>query len=167
MIGFSCGDNLRLLEDFALLKPTRIVSVPRVLNRIYQAVNHQISTAPGLKGKLARKALQTKLDNLRDHQTFHHALWDRIVFKKVKAALGGRVRLIGSGSAPIAPEVLDFLKVAFVTEVTEGYGSTENTGTCTKGFMGDHMPAGTVGAPQVGIEVKVRTRSHEAGRAES
>lgn len=114
---------MRLLEDFQILKPTRIVSVPRVLNRIYQAVNAQISTAPGLKGKLARRALATKLQNLKEKQTFEHGLWDKIVFKKVKAALGGQVRLIGSGSAPIDPEVLDFLKVAFVTEVTEGYGS--------------------------------------------
>jgi long-chain acyl-CoA synthetase len=93
-----------------------------VLNRIYQAVLAQLD-GPGLKGSLARKALQTKLQNLKTNGTNTHFLWDRLVFNKVKQALGGRVRIIGSGSAPISPDVISFLKVAFITQVAEGYGS--------------------------------------------
>ncbi|EGG06540.1 uncharacterized protein MELLADRAFT_116457 [Melampsora larici-populina 98AG31] len=153
-IAFACGDNLRLLEDIKIAKPTRFVSVPRVLNRIYQAVNAQLDQ-PGFKGFLARKALASKLDRLRSTGSIYHPFWDRIVFSKVKEALGGRVKLIASGSAPIAPEVLEFLKVAFVTDVIEGYGATENTGTTTRCWADDPEPAGTVGAPQVGVEFKL------------
>lgn len=153
-IGYSCGDNLRLLEDVQILKPTIFLSVPRVLNRIYQAVLAQLD-GPGLKGSLARKALQTKLQNLKTHGTNTHLLWDRLVFNKVKLALGGRVRIIGSGSAPISPDVISFLKVAFITQVSEGYGSTENSGTCTKCYGEDMDPNGTVGPPQAGLEIKL------------
>ncbi|KAI9618171.1 hypothetical protein H4Q26_012516 [Puccinia striiformis f. sp. tritici PST-130] len=121
-IGYSCGDNLRLLEDMQLLKPTILLGVPRVLNRIYQAVLAQLN-GPGLKGSLGRKALQVKLENLKTSGTNSHFLWDRLVFNKVKQALGGRVRIIGTGSAPISPDVIAFLKVAFLTQVSEGYGS--------------------------------------------
>ncbi|OAV97152.1 hypothetical protein PTTG_02762 [Puccinia triticina 1-1 BBBD Race 1] len=153
-IGYSCGDNLRLLEDVQLLKPTIFLSVPRVLNRIYQAVLAQLD-GPGFKGSLGRKALQVKLQNLKTNGTNTHFLWDRLVFNKVKQALGGRVRIIGTGSAPISPDVVSFLKVAFITQVSEGYGSTENSGTCTKCFGEDMDPNGTVGPPQAGQEIKL------------
>ncbi|KAG0140300.1 hypothetical protein CROQUDRAFT_674731 [Cronartium quercuum f. sp. fusiforme G11] len=153
-IAFACGDNLRLIEDIQLVKPTRFVSVPRVLNRVYQAIQAQLNT-PGLKSKLARYALSTKLQRLKDTGDHTHWLWDLIVFKKVKEALGGKIRLIASGSAPIAPEVLEFLKVAFVTKVIEGYGATENAGTATRCLTEDPEPEGTVGPPQVGLEFKL------------
>ncbi|KAM0755922.1 acetyl-CoA synthetase-like protein [Meredithblackwellia eburnea MCA 4105] len=152
-IGYNCGDNLRLLEDIAILKPTFFVSVPRVLNRVYQALKAATVDAPGFKGSLMRKAFADKLYNLEHKNTFYHPVWDRLVFGKIRALLGGRVNFIGSGSAPIAPEVLSFLKVAFSCEVTEGYGQTENCGTAVKCLMGDFVPNGTVGPPQPAVEV--------------
>ncbi|SGY39261.1 BQ5605_C003g02185 [Microbotryum silenes-dioicae] len=149
-IGYHCGDNLRLLEDLAVLKPTFLVSVPRVLNRVYQAIKASTVDAPGFKGKMCRKAFADKLYNLE-----HHVFWDRIIFKKVKMALGGSVEVIGTGSAPINPSVLSFLKVALCCEVSEGYGQTENCGTAVKCLDGDHAPNGTVGPPQPGVEVKL------------
>ncbi|POW14163.1 hypothetical protein PSTT_03226 [Puccinia striiformis] len=161
-IGYSCGDNLRLLEDMQLLKPTILLGADSMidmkcasgLEQIYQAVLAQLN-GPGLKGSLGRKALQVKLENLKTSGTNSHFLWDRLVFNKVKQALGGRVRIIGTGSAPISPDVIAFLKVAFLTQVSEGYGSTENSGTCTKCYGEDMDPSGTVGPPQAGIEVKL------------
>lgn len=132
--GYSCGDNLRLLEDMGILKPTFIVMVPRVLNRIYQvrrsplhrtastptdtsspsqAIKANTVDAPGLKGKIARKAFSDKLYNLEHKGTYLHPVWDKLLFSKIRGLMGGRVEFIGSGSAPIAKEVLAFLKGKF------------------------------------------------------
>ncbi|KAI5478889.1 long-chain acyl-CoA synthetase [Pseudohyphozyma bogoriensis] len=152
-IGYSCGDNLRLLEDIQLLQPTYFISVPRVLNRVYQALKAQTVDAPGVKGALLRKVFAAKMANLKSGGGVKHPVYD-VLLRKVRAALGGNVVLIGSGSAPIAPEVLDFLKVAFSCEVTEGYGQTENCGIALRCVEGD-IDAGTCGPPQPGSMVKL------------
>jgi long-chain acyl-CoA synthetase len=81
-IGYFTGDPLRLLEDAQVLKPDIFPSVPRVLNRIYQAAM-VAGSAPGLKGVIFQKAVRTKLDRMRATGNNTHALWDKLVFRKV------------------------------------------------------------------------------------
>jgi|SRR5712672_1791896 len=82
-IGFFTGDPLRLLEDAQILKPNFFPSVPRVLNRIYQAAM-LAGNVSGLKGAIFRLAVQTKLDNLHATGVVTHPFWDRLVFRKVR-----------------------------------------------------------------------------------
>ena len=130
-----------------------LVLTPR---RLYNTIKSQTIDAPGLKGALCRKAVATKIDNLRKYGTYEHALYDRLVFKKVKKALGGNVKLVGSGSAPIAPEVLEFLKVVLVCDVTEGYGQTEGHATCNRCWPVDPDPQGTCGPPIPVNEIRLK-----------
>ncbi|KAI9465975.1 acetyl-CoA synthetase-like protein [Lactarius psammicola] len=154
-IGFFSGDPLRLLEDAQVLKPNFFPSVPRVLNRIYQAAM-VAGDVPGVKGAIFRRAVRTKLDNLYSTGAVTHPLWDRLVFRKIRAVLGGNLKLVVSGSAPISGEVLDFLKIALACEITEGnYGMTENSAVCTRCLPGDPTSGGTVGPPQPAIEMKL------------
>lgn len=142
-IGYFSGDPLRLLEDAQILRPSYFPSVPRVLNRVYAGAAATMA-GTGLKSALLRKAVETKLTELHRSGINTHALWDRVVFKKVigasvfflswtvgidhrvvmyfqiQALLGGNVKMITSGSAPISPEVIDFLKIAFACDVIEG-----------------------------------------------
>jgi len=145
---------LRLLEDAQTLKPTFFPSVPRVLNRVYQAAM-LAGDVPGLKGNLFRKAVAVKLERLRTTGINTHAFWDRLVFRKVRAVLGGALESVASGSAPISPEALDFLKIALACEVIEGYGMTESCGTCARSWTFDPTATGTVGPPQSGLDVKL------------
>lgn len=118
-IGYFTGDPLRLLEDVNILRPNYFPSVPRVLNRLYQGAM-QAARAPGLRGSIFRTALEAKLKKYYETGDNTHPLWDRLVFRKVKAVLGGNIILMTSGSAPISTEALDFLKVGFACDVIEG-----------------------------------------------
>jgi long-chain acyl-CoA synthetase len=84
-IGYFTGDPLRLLEDAQLLKPNFFPSVPRVLNRIYQAAM-LAGSMPGLKGALFRKATEVKLRRLHSTGDPTHVFWDKLVFRKVRTA---------------------------------------------------------------------------------
>ena len=86
-IGYTTGDPLNLLEDLAILKPHFVPLVPRVLNRVYQSAM-AAGTAPGIKGALFRKAVATKLANLKTNGQFYHAFWDKLVFRKVSSSAG-------------------------------------------------------------------------------
>ncbi|KAL0947390.1 hypothetical protein HGRIS_013505 [Hohenbuehelia grisea] len=153
-IGYFTGDPLRLLEDAQLLKPNFFPSVPRVLSRIVQAAQ-AAGKAPGLKGALFRKAVQAKLEKLRATGDNTHAFWDRLVFSKVTSVLGGNLMLVTTGSAPTSVEEMDFIKILLSCEVSEGYGMTENTATCSKSWPWDPTSSGTVGPPQPINEVKL------------
>ncbi|KAF9929431.1 hypothetical protein FBU30_001569 [Linnemannia zychae] len=153
-IGYSSGDTLRLLEDISLLKPTFFPAVPRLLNRIYAKVYAATIEAPGLVGVIARRGLAAKLANLAAGKGFNHPLWDRILFSKVKQAIGGNVRLILTASAPIAAEILSFIRVAFCCEVVEAYGQTEGSGAATNTMLGERV-AGHVGPPNACTELKL------------
>lgn len=59
---------------------------------------------------------------LKKNGTTYHKVWDKLVFKKTKEAFGGRLRIMLSGSAPISPEIIDFLKCALGVHFLEGYG---------------------------------------------
>ena len=104
-IGFFGGDVLKLVDDIKALKPTVFPSVPRLYNRIYGKIKDGLNQATGIKKWLADKAVESKLHYLRNGEGFHHKFYDAIVFSKMKALLGGNIRLMLTGSAPISSEV--------------------------------------------------------------
>ncbi|RHZ89697.1 hypothetical protein Glove_12g40 [Diversispora epigaea] len=153
-IGYFRGDVLTLIDDIAELKPTLFPSVPRLLTRVFAKIQQATVKAPGIKGSLSRNAVSTKLDRLENGLGYTHPLWDRILFNKIKQILGGRVRLIHTGSAPISPEILQYLRVFFSCEVLEGYGQTEGVACQTLSLAGENK-SGHVGGPIRCNEVKL------------
>lgn len=130
-IGFYHGNTLELMDDIAVLRPTIFVSVPRLFSKVYDKVLAGVKEKGGIKQALFNWAYSTKVKNLRENGELKHWIWDRYVFQPIRERLGGRVRAMLSGSAPIAPEVIEFLRVCFSCEVYEGYGQTETSaGTC-------------------------------------
>ncbi|KAF7728420.1 Long chain acyl-CoA synthetase 7 peroxisomal [Apophysomyces ossiformis] len=143
-IGYYQGDTLKLLDDIAELKPTVFCSVPRLFNRIYDKVFAGVKAKGGLSSHLFYMAYNAKKANLQ--KTVHHWLWDRLVFGQIRAKLGGRLRFMLSGSAPISPDVMDFMRICFSAKVYEGYGQTENfAGGCLT--ITDDNTSGVVGVP--------------------
>ena len=72
--------------------------------------------------------------------------FDAVVFDKIKEVLGGRVRIVLSGSAPISSEVLSFLKICFGCDILQGYGMTETSGGTVMTALGD-TSSGSIGGP--------------------
>jgi long-chain acyl-CoA synthetase len=107
-----------------------------------------------VKRQLFNYAYSAKLAALRESGELAHGLWDRLVFSKISAVVGGRVRFILSGSAPLSSNVQDFLRIVFSCPVIQGYGLTETTAVISAQDLGD-TSSGNVGAPQICTEVKL------------
>jgi long-chain acyl-CoA synthetase len=127
-IGYFHGNIAELVEDLQLLRPTMFSGVPRLYNRFGSKIKEATIEATGVKGALSRHVVTTKLAALKDQNnpTNKHMLYDRIWAKKVAAGLGlDRCRTLVSGSAPIDPSLLQFLRIVFASNFTQGYGLTE------------------------------------------
>lgn len=153
-LGYFTGDMNTLVEDIQELKPTIFATVPRLLNRIYGKIVASTINAPGATGALARRGIAVKLANLEAGNGFTHAFWDRLIFNKVKKALGGNVRVMVTGSAPIGKDVMQFLRVALCCDIREGYGATETCAASTIHYPNENK-AGHIGGPFTCNEIKL------------
>lgn len=127
-IVFYSGDVAKLKDDLALVKPTIFVSVPRLFSRFYDVLQAKFKEVQGYTKTALDYAIKTKLNTVQSSGKFTHGVYDKIFFAKTKEALGGRCRLMISGSAPLLPEVQNFMKITMCCPLLEGYGQTENTG---------------------------------------
>ncbi|XP_077329444.1 long-chain-fatty-acid--CoA ligase 6 isoform X4 [Lithobates pipiens] len=143
-IGFFQGDIRLLSDDMKTLRPTIFPVVPRLLNRMYDKIFSQADTL--IKRWILEFASRRKEAEVRRGVIRNNSIWDRLLFNKVQASLGGRVRMIVTGAAPASPTVLGFLRAALGCQVYEGYGQTECTAGCTFTTPGD-WTSGHVGAP--------------------
>uniref|UniRef100_A0A674F5Q5 Arachidonate--CoA ligase n=1 Tax=Salmo trutta TaxID=8032 RepID=A0A674F5Q5_SALTR len=143
-VGFYQGDISLLMDDIKTLKPTLFPVVPRLLNRIYDKILGSV-TSP-LRRAVLHYAVRRKQAELSSGVVRNNSLWDRLVFNRIQANLGGNLRFILTASAPISPTVLSFLRATLGCLIFEGYGQTECTAGCTFSMPGD-WSAGHVGAP--------------------
>lgn len=100
-------------------------------------------------------AVDSKLSTLKAGGGLNHVLFDMVLFKKMRELLGGRVRVMVTGSAPIAGDVLDFLKICFSAPICEGYGMTETSAGSVITFPDDPQ-TGIVGGPLQNVKIKLR-----------
>ncbi|EOA23059.1 hypothetical protein CARUB_v10003829mg [Capsella rubella] len=152
-IGFYQGDVLKLMNDFAVLRPTIFCSVPRLYNRIYDGITSAVKSSGVMKKRLFEVAYNSKKKAIVNGRN-PSALWDKLVFNKIKEKLGGQVRFMGSGASPLSPDVMDFLRVCFGCSVREGYGMTETSCVISSMDEGDTL-SGHVGSPNPACEVKL------------
>lgn len=138
-VGFFLGDIRALMDDMKHLRPTLMPCVPRLLNRIYDKVWSNVADSK-FKTKMLQWALTAKETEIKKGIIRNDSFWDRLVLKKVRDSLGGRVRLLVVGSAPMAANVLTFMRSALGCTVLEGYGQTECVAPCTLTLQGDCRP---------------------------
>ncbi|KAM7274118.1 hypothetical protein ACFE04_028782 [Oxalis oulophora] len=151
-VGFYQGDNLKLMDDMAVLRPNIFCSVPRLYNRIYASIMNAVKQSGGLKERLFNAAYNAKKQALLTGTDF--MMW-HCVTVDLSEKLGGRVRMICSSASSLSPDVIDFLKICFGGQVTEGYGMTETSCVISTMDDGDTL-SGHVGSPSSAFGTKQR-----------
>ncbi|KAI5103341.1 long-chain-fatty-acid--CoA ligase 5, partial [Silurus meridionalis] len=143
-VGFFQGDVRLLPDDMKTLKPTVFPVVPRLLNRVYDKIQSGAQTP--FKKWLLNFAIERKHAEVKRGIIRNNSIWDKLIFHKVQESLGGCVRVMVTGAAPISPAVLSFLRACLGCQIFEAYGQTECTAGCTISLPGD-WTAGHVGVP--------------------
>lgn len=152
-VGFFRGDRAGLMDDLRACQPTFMAAVPKVLSRIRERALTAVSGSR-LKSAILDTALQRKSRRLSRLHVDRNTLWDRLVFRRVQEGLGGRVRFVAVGGAPISPDTLHFVKAALGCPVVQGFGQTETCGLGLCQRPGDPSSNHT-GLPMRGIEVRL------------
>jgi len=152
-VGFYGGDIKHLADDYRALRPTITPSVPRLLNKVYDKTMAGVSGS-GVKKLLFNLALASKTKDLKRGIVRRNTLWDALVFRKVADAMGGRLRLLVVGSAPLAGQVLTFARCALGCAIVEGYGQTESVAPATLTVQGEWRPE-HVGPPLASNAIKL------------
>jgi len=164
-VGFTVAflaDPLRIGEALPQVQPTLLPSVPRVYEKVYAAVQARFDATTGVRRRLVDWSLrvgrevsrrEARGEEIPVQLRAKRKIADRLVFAKVREPLGGRLRIAGSGGAPLAVEVAEFFDAVGV-RISEGYGLTECTTACATNVP-DRYRFGTVGQPLPGFEIRI------------
>jgi long-chain acyl-CoA synthetase len=153
-------DTKQLLPSLGSFKPTFLLAVPRVFEKVYN-VSEQKAEAGG-KGKIFRAAADAAVAHSTAKESgakiplglkLKFALFDRLVYGKLRAAMGGNVKYAVSGSAPLGPRLGHFYHSLGIT-ILEGYGLTETTAPATVN-LATKSKIGTVGPALPGVAVRI------------
>ena len=155
-----CSDPVgRLSADLASFKPTFVLAVPRIFEKIYNGAEAKADAAG--KGDIFRKAAAVAIaysegidsGKISLSLRLKHKLFDKLVFSKIRTAVGGRVEAAISGGAPLGARLGHFYRGAGIT-VLEGYGLTETTAGATLN-LASALRVGSVGKPIPGTSIKI------------
>jgi len=151
-----------LLEDFSEKRPTIILAVPRVCEKVYQKILMQVERQPPWRRKVFYwgHSIGSRISTLREEKKqvpallkLKYKLAFALIFKRLRQALGGRVRWMTASGAPTARDIILFFNAAGI-QVVEGYGMTECFAPATMSNLADYR-IGTVGKPLPDVEIKL------------
>ena len=149
-------------EDLRARRPTLMNGVPRVYEKMQEAIEARIRDSGGRQAALGKRAIADCTERARLRRRGQRVpmplelrcrLWDRLVIARIRESLGGRLRILGSGGGPINVATLEFFDALGIV-ITEGYGLTETTGGVTANDP-DAPRFGTVGRPTPGHQVRI------------
>ena len=155
-----CGDLTALLPALASFRPTFVLAVPRVFEKVFNSAEQKAVSER--KGAIFDRAAQVAIAYSRSLDEpgrpalglrSQHALFDRLVYGKLRAALGGRAQYAASGGAALSERLGHFFRGAGIT-VLEGYGLTETTGAAAVNRP-DRVKIGTVGLALPGVAIRI------------
>ena len=151
----------QLNSDFKSVQPTIFVSVPRIFERVHARVEEQLRNKSPLARRLFRMAVDSgwrRFERSQGRAGWHPSLLlrpllDRLVARKVRENLGGRVRFTVCGGAPLAPDIAR-LFISLDIPILQGYGLTESSPVISVNTLEDNIPA-SIGKALPGVEVRL------------
>jgi len=141
------------IGDAPLLQPTFMVFPPAVLDKIYQGVSNKFNES-SFRASLLKQCLKSGERHISRGEVGPNWFWKALVCRKVASSVGGRLRGIISGSAPLSAEVQNFVQTVFNCPVRQGYGLTETCAGSAVAFWGDNSTR-SVGPPTVGATIRL------------
>ncbi|XP_041270409.1 long-chain-fatty-acid--CoA ligase 3 isoform X2 [Onychostruthus taczanowskii] len=138
--------------DVTTLKPTLMAAVPEIMDRIYKNVMNKVNEMTSFQRNLFILAYNYKMEQISKGYTT--PLCDSLIFRKVRMLLGGKIRVLLCGGAPLSAATQRFMNICFCCPVGQGYGLTESAGAGTITEVWDYT-TGRVGAPLVCCEIKL------------
>lgn len=159
----------KIIDNLSEVKPSVLLSVPRIFNKIYTAVQGQIASKPRAVQELVKAALKVTAkertgERLKLHELALLEMVDRVVFEKVRLRFGGRLKYAVSGGAALSREVGEFIDSLGIT-IYEGYGLTETSPIATANMPGARK-IGSVGRPIPGVTIEIDPATGERRPAE-
>ncbi|KAM4554944.1 long-chain-fatty-acid--CoA ligase 4 isoform 1-T2 [Odontesthes bonariensis] len=139
--------------DCSVLKPTLMAAVPEIMDRINKNVMSKVQEMSYIQRTLFTLGYKYKLEQVK--RGYDAPLCNALLFRKVKKLLGGRLRMILSGGAPLSSATQRFMNVCFCCPVGQGYGLTETCGAGSITEVAD-ISTGRVGAPLICCEIRLR-----------
>uniref|UniRef100_A0AAZ3RJK0 long-chain-fatty-acid--CoA ligase n=1 Tax=Oncorhynchus tshawytscha TaxID=74940 RepID=A0AAZ3RJK0_ONCTS len=139
--------------DTSVLKPTLMAAVPEIMDRIYKNVMTKVEEMSSVQRTLFVLAYNYKMEQMT--KGYRTPLCDSLVFRKVRSLLGGHMRVLLSGGAPLSAATQRFMNICLCCPVGQGYGLTETCGAGTISEMWDYS-TGRVGAPLVCSEITLK-----------
>lgn len=151
----------QLQEDLLIIRPTVLVSVPRIYERVYAGLRTKLAEGSALARKLFYLAVSVgysrfELQQGRDTWHFSHLFWpllEKLVARKLMDKLGGRLRVAMSGGAALSPEISRIF-IGLGLPILQGYGMTESSPVVCVNRLDDNLPA-SIGRTIPGVEVKL------------
>lgn len=152
----------RLVENLATVRPTYMAAAPRIFEKVYNRVAMQARQGGAVRYRIFRWAVGVadRVSRLKEQGkeptgvlARQHRVADKLVFAKLRARFGGRLKFFISGSAPLSPDIGRFFHGAGII-ILEGYGLTETSGGAFVNRPGE-VRFGTVGLPMPGTEVRI------------
>ncbi|MEJ2694487.1 MAG: long-chain fatty acid--CoA ligase [Candidatus Thiodiazotropha sp.] len=163
----------QLAEDLQIIKPTMLVSVPRIYERVYAKIQEKLQQDSAIARAIFNAAVETGWQHFEYRQGRRGwspklALWplfEKLVAKKIQEKLGGRLRIAVSGGAPLAPDIAKVF-VGLGVPILQGYGLTETSPIIAANSHRDNIP-NSVGIPLPGLEFKISEAEELLVRAPS
>ncbi|KAK7083826.1 Long-chain-fatty-acid--CoA ligase 4 [Halocaridina rubra] len=141
------------LGDAKVAQPTCMSAVPLILERIIKGVTKVIEDQGYLKAKIFSEALKFK--QRQDRPSFSSRVLDAIIFNRIKEELGGQLRMLVVGGAPLSPETHNKFRAIFGCTIQVGYGATETAASATS-MDSDDPRTGHCGPPNLGVLIQLK-----------